>query len=294
MTSVANRILSNIAGIQVVRSSKMRKELDRQKRIEGLLRSFLDRELYELIAERQRHHSNPFVRYGKKCFSQSDEDGITIEILNRLELSRGKFVEFGVGNGMENNTLILLSLGWHGVWIGGEDLAFDVPEEGRLSFKKCWVTKANVMEFYQSCAQKKGVDDIDLISVDLDGNDYHVCHELLSHGVKPKVFIVEYNAKFPPPVEFIIDYNPNQTWRGDDYFGASLKSFDLLFRQYNYNLICCNAATGANAFFVQREYLEKFPEVPKTLEQIYVDPFYFLLAKHGHAQSIEVIKKVIR
>ena len=48
----------------------------------------------------------------KKCFSQTDEDGITIEILRRIGcLEKGTFAEFGPGDGMENNTLILKSLG---------------------------------------------------------------------------------------------------------------------------------------------------------------------------------------
>ena len=52
-----------------------------------------------------------------------------------------------------------------------------------------------------------GVDDVDLISVDLDGNDLYFCEELLKKGFNPSVFIVEYNAKFPPPIQFCIDYD---------------------------------------------------------------------------------------
>ena len=46
-------------------------------------------------------------------FLAIDEDGITIEIFKRLKnLNSGSFLELGVGDGTENNTLILLSLGW--------------------------------------------------------------------------------------------------------------------------------------------------------------------------------------
>jgi hypothetical protein len=50
-------------------------------------------------------------------------------------------LEFGVGDGTENNTLILLSIGWRGVWVGGENLAFD-PDVNpkRLFYKKEWVS----------------------------------------------------------------------------------------------------------------------------------------------------------
>ena len=73
-----------------------------------------------------RESVNPLNKFGRKVFSQSYEDGITLEIVRRLEImsSTGTYVELGVGNGLENNTLVLASLGWKGVWIGGESLDF--------------------------------------------------------------------------------------------------------------------------------------------------------------------------
>src|SRR5689334_5694165 len=68
---------------------------------------------------------NPLNRFGAKYFSQADEDGITCEIVRRLGIKNGIFAEFGVGNGLENNTLILLANGWRGFWVGGQDLAFN-------------------------------------------------------------------------------------------------------------------------------------------------------------------------
>ena len=49
------------------------------------------------------HHPNPLTKFGTKCFSQTDEDGLTLEILRRLGLEYGVFAEFGVGNGKENS-----------------------------------------------------------------------------------------------------------------------------------------------------------------------------------------------
>ena len=31
-------------------------------------------------------HKNPLNKFGKKCFSQADEDGITLEIIKRLKI----------------------------------------------------------------------------------------------------------------------------------------------------------------------------------------------------------------
>lgn len=34
---------------------------------------------------------------------------------------------------------------------------------------------------------------------------------------------MEYNAKFPPPIMFTVEYNATHTWQGDVHVGASLK-----------------------------------------------------------------------
>lgn len=89
-----------------------------------------------------------------------------------------------------------------------------------------------------------------LISIDLDGNDYHFVKAILEKGIRPGVFIVEYNGKFLPVLEWIMPYEIDHVWQGNDYFGASLTSFSKLFDCFGYRLVCCNAATGANAFYV--------------------------------------------
>src|SRR5579859_2977818 len=71
-----------------------------------------------------QNHPNPLLRYGGKVYSQNDEDGITFEILRRMGIANGVFAEYGVGNGVENNTLSLAALGWSGLWVGAGDLAF--------------------------------------------------------------------------------------------------------------------------------------------------------------------------
>src|SRR5262249_11524755 len=79
---------------------------------------------------------NPLMAHGRRYFSQNDEDGILLEILRRLSITEpSSFCEFGVGNGTENNTIILLAMKWRGIWVGEEDLAFECPISGsRLAF----------------------------------------------------------------------------------------------------------------------------------------------------------------
>ena len=137
------------------------------------------------------------------------------------------------------------------------------------------------------------VKELDLISVDLDGNDFYIVEKILDSGFFPKVFILEYNAKFPPPIKFKINYNPEHRWRNDDYFGTSLESWNSLLKGYGYKLLCCNSQTGANCFFIQKQFSRLFKEVPNDINQIYSEPRYLLHKNFGHKKSIELITQII-
>ena len=112
--------------------------IDIEDTVEQRLYNLQLQQLYEM---RKLNHPNPLVRFGSKVFSQSDEDGITLEICKRLKIDKGTFIEFGVANGMENNTLALLACGWKGEWFGGENLSFDATHSPRLNFSKEWITR---------------------------------------------------------------------------------------------------------------------------------------------------------
>jgi hypothetical protein len=241
------------------------------------------------------NHANPLNRAGKKCFSATDQDGITLEILRRAgALEDGVFAEFGVGDGTENNTLILAALGWRGFWVGGQDLAFAVPDNPRFVYQKAWITADNVVSLSRSCMRTIDCARVDVISLDLDGNDIYLVAKLLAGGVRPKLFIVEYNGKFPPPVRFQIAYDPSHVWQSDDYFGASLTSFARLFAGFGYRLVCCNAHSGSDAFFIDESLSEHFADVPTDISQLYVEPRYFLYGGSGqHKTSPRTVARIL-
>lgn len=266
------------------------------KDFENSIKDFQNLQLLDQTKKLQADSKNPLNRFGKKCFSQTDEDGITLEILKRMGvLEGGTYVELGVGDGMENNTLILASLGWSGVWVGVQNLLFDVSKANAKKFQYLqeWITLENVVILIKGGLGKLGASNPDVISLDLDGNDIYLAEKMLQEGLKPKLFIVEYNGKFPPPVLFQIDYNPKHEWMGDDYFGASLSSFNALFEKFNYRLVCCNSHTGSNAFFIDRAYEYAFNEVPSDLDDLYVGPRYFLYDRHGHPPAVSTVQKIM-
>ena len=235
---------------------------------------------------------NPINRRASKCFSQSDEDGIIFEILRRINFINGSgvFIEFGVGSGDENNTLSLLNLGWKGVWVGNEPLKINHKSIKNLNYLSSWVTADNIITVASEGLANINQENYDLISMDLDGNDYYFIDMLLKNNFLPKIFIVEYNGKFPPPMKFKMPYDEKNTYQENDYYGASLQSYSELFSKYNYMLVCCNLMTGVNAFFVRNEYSACFADVPSDINDLYVFPNYHLLKKIGHNTSILTIE----
>ena len=207
---------------------------------------------------------------GYKVYSQTDEDGIIAEIFRRIGAGARTFVEIGCGNGTENNTHFLLLDGWRGTWIDGSKMNVDliarwIPlETSRLHVRRVMVTRDNAVELVRAAMDRLRARELDLLSLDIDGNDLHVLQRVLP-AARPRVVVAEYNGKFPPPLEVSIAYDESHTWAMDDYFGASLQA--LVEALTEYKLVACNLS-GTNAFFVRNDQAEAFASYrPEALYQ---------------------------
>ena len=178
-----------------------------------------------------------------KFYSQNDEDGILMEILNRINIKQGNFFEIGVcgghkNNGTECNTIILLMLGWNGIWIDGVNIDLDLPKESKLNFFKQFLNKDNCIKTFNDALEKSKINksEINVVSVDIDGNDFYITESILKEGFQPDCFIVEYNGKFPPPIIYNMPYDENYVWKGGDEQGCSLQFYVNFFDKFGYNL----------------------------------------------------------
>jgi hypothetical protein len=242
----------------------------------------------ELKKERLITSSKILSGYGYKVFSQSDEDGIIKAIFNRIGTENKIFVEFGVGDGLENNTVALLYEGWSGLWIEGSadlcgkiNIGFESAIKSKqLKILNSFVTPENIDDLISS---EINVPDIDLLSIDIDGNDAHVFDKITF--IKPRVIVFEYNSKFGPSLSYCMAYDENYIWRKTDRFGASLKYFELLLRDKGYSCVGCNIV-GTNAFFVRNDLLEDHFYAPYTSENHFEPARYELVGlPSGHPSS---------
>ncbi len=249
-------------------------------------------DIAQLLAAERYAAPRRLNRFGWRAFSQTDEDGMIQEIFRRIGTTNRRFVEIGTGDGRENNTAYLLACGWAGAWIEGDpafaaacEAATAVPNaEGRIRVVGGIVTRDNVNRLIA----RTGIDrDIDLLSIDIDGNDYHVLEQLTS--LEPRAIVLEYNASYRPPVRWIMAYDDIHRWDGSNYYGASLNAFEDLLRPRGYSLVGCNIA-GVNAFFVRDDCVGDLFEAPFTAENHYEPPRYYLIPAFaqtsGHAPRI--------
>ena len=242
-------------------------------------------------------HADPrrLERYGWKGYSQTDEDGILQEIFRRIGIAQRSFVELGCGFGMENNTAYLLSQGWRGLWVDGADenalrirRAFRYLIEQRLlQFEQAMITRENVDALVAAAALGP---EIDLLSIDLDGNDYYVWEAITC--VNPRVVVIEYNAKFHPPHDWCMAYNAAHTWADTDQMGCSLEALARLGAARGYVLAGCNLV-GANAFFVRRDLAGEHFATPASAAHLFQPARYYLTTAFyaGHlANSLTIVE----
>lgn len=220
------------------------------------------------------------LKFGYRVYSQSDEDGILREIFRRIGERSRVFIEIGAGDGLENNTLFLLMQGWRGLWIEASARKISAAKakvgtifpEDRLRIQQLFVNRDNIDA---ALGRTAPAPEVDLLSIDIDGNDYHVLNAVRS--ISPRVIVAEYNAKFPPDITWVMQYNEEHRWDGTDYFGASLKALEILLSERGYSLVGCNLL-GCNAFFVRNDLASSsLFEAPFTSENHYEPARYFLL-----------------
>ena len=212
--------------------------------------------------------------HGFRGYSQHDEDGMIQEIFKRIGISKRVFVEFGVGDGTENNTLYLMLSGWRGLWIDGSEANATAIRNRFSSF-----VQAEQLTFVRRFVERDSINDligqahvsgeIDLLSIDIDGNDYWVWETI--SVVQPRAVVIEYNAVFRPPLAIVAEYKKDFVWDGTSYYGASLKALETLGSRKGYALVGCSLS-GINAFFVRQDLVRDNFCAPFTAENHFEPP----------------------
>lgn len=192
-------------------------------------------------------------------FSRTGEDGILDYLCDLQDIARPSCLELGVGDFSECNTRFLAEYRYANVMAVDSvpeltDSVTKMPLCSRTTVLpvQAWITPDNVGNLCASAREAFG--QIDVLSVDLDGNDFWVAEAIDVLGVK--VIVVEYNPLFgdrlPVSVPRRDDFDRRREHGSCLYYGASLRAFVELFADQGYSLIGTNRVCN-NAFFVPAE-----------------------------------------
>lgn len=215
---------------------------------------------------------------GARIFSQFEEDGILLAIFASIGTKTKTFVDIGAADGINSNCANLaLNFGWHGLFIDGNsdnitrgrDYYENHPDSNLYppKFVQAKVTRENINQILLD-ADVSGT--IDLLSIDIDGNDYWIWDALSS--IDPTVVIIETHSEFGMnPV--VVPYDPEYSYPPKlhpEYFGASPVAMVTLGEKKGYRLAGSNQY-GFNFIFIKNGIGEEI--IPaKSVEKIISHP----------------------
>jgi hypothetical protein len=197
-------------------------------------------------------------------FSQNGEDGIIEYILNNVKDPNYYFVEIGASDGAENNSsLLAFGKRYAGLMVEGDihksNLCARLIDRLSIPYISCLNLFMNLQNV-SSLMQKIAYTDPDFFSLDIDGNDFHICKYLLENSFRPKLIVVEYNASFGDEISVTIPYAENFEWgakHNQFYFGSSITAWRKLLEKYDYCFVTVESA-GSNAFFIDKDKFHSF------------------------------------
>jgi hypothetical protein len=215
---------------------------------------------------------------GFRVYSQFEEDGIILYVLSMIGFKTRRVVEMCCGNGDEcMATNLILNHGFDGYLFEGNQHGVELAEAFFKSKKDCllyspvltqaWITAENVNDLL---TRSGAAGEVDLFSLDIDGNDYWVLEAI--NAINPRLLVLETHNLIPGDRSITIEYRPDFN-RADrpasqqDFMGASLLAMQKLCKRRGYRLIGAHRH-GFNAFFLREDEGHKFfPEV--SIEEIH-------------------------
>ena len=227
--------------------------------------------------------NNTYHQYCKNIYSQNGEDGILEQLLKELGIKIGTFCEFGASDGIiSSNTYNLIeNYNFSGIAIEPNYNAYSKCVQNYKKFPNVRVFDGAVL--YNDVRNdlnawlKKGdlPYDLDVLSIDIDSDDYYVWERLTSFS--PKIVILETNPyrdpiyeELPghPSSEYNIDilrqWNPIKIAIGCSFIAAVSLGLEKGYIPVSY--------TG-NIIFVRKDLIHNLKEFPYKVSD---DPYDYV------------------
>lgn len=242
------------------------------------------------ILDQKKIDGSDINKHELKIFSQFGEDGIIDFLVKKTEIKSKYFIEFGVEDYNESNTKFLLEArNWAGeIYETNKEHINNIKNQDlywryNLNVKNVFVTKKNINLLVKNFLEKNNINQLGLLSIDIDGVDYWIWKELTV--TNPEIVIIEYNARLGYEKSIVVPYEENfqrlKKHHSSIYFGASLNALYKLGIEKGYSLVGTNL-NGSNAFFIKKDLIKKSGLLElKPLECFNINSFNELRSKSG-------------
>lgn len=186
-------------------------------------------------------------------FSYSNEQQILdkyVEQILRKECPR-TVVDIGAGNGVRwSNSYALLLEGWKALGVEADFHKYTMLSRAYRHFPAAHachsrVDPNNVLSLLEEFDIES---DFGVLCLDIDGNDYWVLNAILSK-FRPGLVVTEINENIPPPLRFLIKFDPEFQLR-HHFYGYSIAALGDLCEKYEYGIL---QLEYNNAFLAPRQ-----------------------------------------
>ena len=203
--------------------------------------------------DRTKPESAVIRSFASNVTSQYGEDGMIAKIFEFIGVKNRWCVEFGAWDGkyLSNTWDLINNKGWSAVLAEGDSgRAARLAESHRSRPSDVFVKNLSVgWQGENSLDSILGSTptprDFDLLSIDIDGNDWHVWNSLQNY--RPRLVIVEFNPSASNQLYFVQDADPSLNQ------GCSLLALIELGKSKGYELAACNYVNGL--FVLKEDFL---------------------------------------
>ena len=210
-------------------------------------------------------------------FSQWGEDGILDYLCDIAGLDRPNILELGAGNFEECNSRFLVENRFANSVLVDARLDLKTVVEQNSAYWKThmlainsWITPETIKEIQSQAKAFLGI--IDVVSIDIDGNDYWVLEAFDLSEVT--IVVAEYNPLFGSHLPVTIPRNDGfdrtEAHFSNLYYGVGLYAWVKFFKEKGFVLAGTNRV-GSNAFFIKEALLQNLHFVPSSDLSTYIN-----------------------
>jgi hypothetical protein len=161
--------------------------------------------------------------------SEKAQDTFLKYIFDVIGFTNKYYVEFGSVDGYDGcNTLYFREReNWKGLLLEGNPSVAPNPS---INLHIHRINKDNICSLFEQYDVPLY---FDLLSIDLDGNDFWILNSILK-VYNPRVIMIETNVRFEPFESMVMKYDQDWVWDGRKWYGASPYAYKKMMDFYGY------------------------------------------------------------